>query len=228
MVGIKIPAQHRAAITYLVSLPNEDFGRLISALAETKPTMEPRALACHAALLAKLDVPQVELLIQAIVSLLQSRDPKDLPTDQVAKDIAGAAAEANLAELQQAPATRSILEDRLRQLLDLEQPLGITSRAITVLSQHKNAYQWARILTDVRPIFSRGDHPVPVATMIVHNLEIAAHTNNRVEKIFVALDSQDIRRLAKVLDRALVKEESLRTTMQKTQLPYIDVVPEVD
>jgi hypothetical protein len=222
---IKIPSRHTVALAELISLPDVEFASLRAALAEAQPTTAPTVLARRVAAATNIDTKRVERIVDALIALIRARDRQEFSTERVAKDVTEALSEEKVGDVEPNPERARAFEPQLRELLDLDQSLGITSRALTVLNQHKHIYQSARILTDVRAVFSRGDAPSPVAGMIVHNLEIETVTDGEPLRFFVALDTQDVRALAQVIERAVRKEEALRSVIQKTNLPYVDVVP---
>ncbi len=222
---INIPPRHRVALADLISLTDTDFLSLKAALAEAKPTTAPLVLARRVAATTSLAPKRVEQIVDALVALIRARDREDLSTERIAKDVTEVLSEEKVGDVEPNAERATAFEPQLRELLDLDQSLGITSRALTVLNQHKHIYQSARVLTDVRPVFSRGNQPLPVAGMIVHNLEIETQTDGELLRFFVALDTQDVRALAQVIDRALRKEDALRRVIQKTNLAYVDVVP---
>jgi hypothetical protein len=143
----------------------------------------------------------------------------------VVSDIAEAAASEKLGGLEPGSPAVPAFADKLTRLMSLEQPLGVTSRALDVMTQHKNPLRSSRILSDIRSIFSSGDDPRPVAAVIVHNLRLATMTDGDYFTFTAALDSQDLRSLAAVVARAIKKEESLKGAIQRAGLSYIDVLP---
>jgi len=224
----QIPERHSAALADLISMSDEQLRDISSALAKTKPTISPQTLAKRAAEKTEISSERFQAIIEALTSLIISREQNRLSSEQVAADISRAAAEKSLGGLQPSSPKVKEFEQRLVTLLALEQPLGISARALNVLTQHKNVFQWARILTDMRGVFSQGDSPKPIAAMIIHNLEIATFTDNDLSKFFAALDTEDLRALARVIDRAIKKERTLKDAIERAGLPYVEVVSSED
>jgi len=54
-------------------------------------------------------------------------------------------------------------------------------------------------------------------------LKIHFHKGNRHEEFFVALDTNDVRTLRAVLDRAEKKEAALRALLQTSGITYLDM-----
>ena len=73
----------------------------------------------------------------------------------------------------------------------------------------------ARILTDIRPIFHLDVLEKPESALLVHMLRITERdTFGKRADTYFALDSNDVRRLKGLVDRALKKEETLRNLMK--------------
>jgi hypothetical protein len=221
---VRIPYEHREGLANLIALSDEEANRLYQALAAEGPALYPPVLERRAAETSRLELSRVRPIIGAVISLITSRDRQGLSTDTVANDIATAAASEGVGGLQIDSPAVAIFKQRLVQFIGLEQPLGVTARALDVMTQHKNVLQRSRILTDIRPIFSSGDNPQPTAAVIVHNLQLVTYSDGDFVTFVAALDSQDLRSLAKVITRAIQKEKSLKSVISTGGLSYIDVV----
>lgn len=223
-MSVTIPLQHREGLANLISLSDDETSRLVDALAAESPALWPAVLAKRVAEKADLQPDRVESIVSALISLITTRDRLHFSTEKVVSDIAEAASSEKLGGLEPGSSAVPVFTDRLTRLMRLERPLGITSRALDVMIQHKNPLRSSRILSDIRSIFSSGDDPQPVAAVIVHNLQLATITDGNYFTFTAALDSQDLRSLAAVVARAIKKEESLKGAIERAGLSYIDVL----
>jgi hypothetical protein len=103
--------------------------------------------------------------------------------------------------------------DRLTELLRIDTPLGVSAKAMDVLSETERLYCRGRVVTDLRPIFSIDTESPPVSAVVLHTLRINYHVGQRKEiaQFFVTLEADDLRNLQSVIERAIAKEESLRS-----------------
>jgi hypothetical protein len=223
-MSLKIPLQHREGLANLISLSDEEASRLADALATEQPALWPTMLARQVAERSHLNSERVEEILRALISLITTRDRLDFSTEKIVNDIVEAASLEKLGGLEPGSSAVSVFADRLTRLMSLERPLGITSRALDVMIQHKNPLRSSRILSDIRSIFSSGENPQPVAAVIVHNLQLATMTDGEYFTFTAALDAQDLRSLATVVARAIKKEESLKDAIERAGLSYIDVL----
>jgi hypothetical protein len=223
---VTIPQEHKAAIAKLVSLSDDETSRLLDALNTLAPTIWPHALAKQAATKSALVAEDISSIVDALISLIASRDRNNFSTEKVVNDVAEAAASEGLAGIQAGSPEWTKLVERLTSFLSLERSLGVTSRALNVMTQHKHPFKSARILTDIRTVFSTGDDPQPIAALIVHNLQLTTVTDGYYHTFVAALDSLDLRSVASVINRAIKKEDRLKGVIQKSGLSYIEIVPE--
>jgi hypothetical protein len=106
----------------------------------------------------------------------------------------------------------------LARLLTNETLLGL-GKAIRLQYEHTNILTETRLITDVRPVFD-ADATKPVAAMICHTLRIAYTADGASKQLAFALDTQDLRSLAKVCERALRKADVLSAYLKEpTALP---------
>ncbi len=115
------------------------------------------------------------------------------------------------------------LEQRLDELLQIE-AVESTAHAIEILTQNPRNYGSARVLTDVRHVFSRDVREPPRGATIVEVLQL--HTwspNGTSDTTYVAMDEADLMELGAVVDRALKKTTTLRKAMQDQQLTYFQL-----
>jgi len=78
-------------------------------------------------------------------------------------------------------------------------------------------------LTDLRPIFHFDISEKPSAATVVHMLKIT-HRDHYGKKYdsFFALDSNDLVSMKQVIERASVKEETLREVMKDTGVTVLN------
>src|SRR5205085_649732 len=73
---------------------------------------------------------------------------------------------------------RETLRKRLELLLGLDSTLGVTAKALDVMTEHERTFCTARILSDVRPVFSGGAEHASAA-VIIHNLQLGFHRDGK-------------------------------------------------
>jgi hypothetical protein len=222
-MAIRIPEQHERPFGDLLLLSDEDEGVLCSALSDATPAISAQALARQVSSRVDIPVDQLTGMLAVLVSLTMSRDYHKISTDRIVHDAILQAKEEGIGPFADPETPVDPLKNRLIKLLSSSTALGITSRAVDIMTQHQNPFDSARVLTDVRYIFSQDDDPQPLASMIVHSLNLTTYSDGDLVSNFVALDSEDLRSLQAAIERALQKERTLEDMLRSSGIPYIPV-----
>lgn len=112
---------------------------------------------------------------------------------------------------------------RLQRLWELDNPLGIVGKAQMLMAEHQNLFVTARLISDLRPIFTSEADQVPSTCMLVHKLHISHYDQGEDDSdTFFVLDSDDLRELKKIIDRALRKEKLLTDFAKRSNIALLD------
>ena len=114
----------------------------------------------------------------------------------------------------------------VERILDVNKDLGVIAKANDVLTNHEHVYCTARMLTDIRPVFSSDAEQKPESFVLVHTLKITYHDDEEHKEFFVALDTADVRNLLEVIQRANTKTKTLETFFKESLLNYLEVEPQ--
>lgn len=121
------------------------------------------------------------------------------------------------------PADWPAFEDALAEIFSEDSALSLSAKALDVLTDHQRVFLHARVLTDLRPVFKSNIAEAPVAMIPVHSLKLVYRSEGVPRDFYVALDSQDVKSLLDVLQRAVSKEESLRGLVEEKGLTILEV-----
>jgi hypothetical protein len=91
--------------------------------------------------------------------------------------------------------------------------ITIVAKAIDLARAGNLAFSDVRIISDIRPVFGVELGATPPAAVVLHNLTIQ-HLGDEGD-YFVLLSKEDLKRLQKVIERALRKDEMLSETATK-------------
>jgi hypothetical protein len=223
MARLKIPKKQLSAIASLAVLPEDRVKILGEAIERTAPTLNSSAFFKNVGTNATgMQTEQVEAMVEALCGLSFIKESKHLSISDLTTAIVDAALEANADEFNQIDTNRDILADRLSDLLQLEKSLGVTAKALNVMTDYERIFCGVRILSDMRPVFTSSAESAS-AGFVVHNLSIHFHENGEHKEFFVALDNSDLDSLKDAIARAEKKTGFLRTAFQKAEITYLDV-----
>lgn len=215
MPEIRIPEGVRPALPKLARLSATTAKKLIAAVRDVEPSADQRRFV--RAVQERLPAgtrSSAEEIIEAVLSLAIGRDYVGLPIDEFAMRVASNSA------LKLTAVAQSSLRSRLGNLLEAR-PLQVTAKAVSLGYERDNTFIDARIVSDLRPVFTDTVGEGPAAAVIVHHLRVHHFDGTRHETTDFALDSDDLASLRAAVDRAEAKQQTLQQYLSRTKIPYI-------
>jgi hypothetical protein len=224
---IRVPKSHQGPLARLLALSESDFVSLRRALENLPPSLSLEDLAKKVASETGIDSDDSYGMLRVLASLYSARDSGGMELTRFLEDVLEAAEATGAPGLSGDGLDRARAKRYLKELLSLHKTLGISSKAFDVFSEHQNLFCNARILTDVRPVFSDDVKSEPEAFVVSHTLRISYHEGDELKAVFLALDSSELRDLSRTIDRALSKQRTLERLMKNSQLSVLSA-PEED
>jgi len=221
MATVIIPERDIDPLKQLAALPTETKEKFVSALRKAQPSLLLKEL--HAQIVDEVDVDKDALLgiVRMLGRMYMGRTGVEISAHDFASEL-----NEQLSEISDFPIdlededARSKFTKLISDILSIENSLGVTSKAVGVMTEHEHVYCRCRVLTDIRPVF--GDEPdQPKAAVIVHTLRLAFHSQDSHKEIYIAMDNSDVKELISALKRAEKKEQCLASFLDNTQLPLL-------
>lgn len=217
---LRIPERFRPGIVLLGKIPDASYEEILSACNGAPPVFATnRELAAWIVKgtpsVAESDVGSI---VDSLTSLYRLRTRSERTAAVLARDVAAAAREFDTTVGEK-------LEERLAALLALDVFNVTYAKAKDLQIDEERTFCDARIITDIRPVFGDMIGSLPNASIIVHTLKIGFHESGvpSHREIFIALDSNDIADLKKVLERAEEKEKRLKSVLDAAKIRLIDL-----
>jgi hypothetical protein len=88
----------------------------------------------------------------------------------------------------------------------------LVSITLDLMYEHENLLQSARVVTDIRPVFSEDASSIE-GSVVSHTLRLRYDSTEGDHSISIAMDEADIRELERQCKRALLKAQTSRTLM---------------
>jgi len=217
---LKIPSDQKPQFKKILELTDEQTKDLYAALETTPPAADFRVfLDDLSSRIRSLEEDEVYRIVAVLFAIYRFRDSAENRSDDVPDELARAyATSEDISEADQLK-----LASRLTQFLNHKSSLGLSAKATEILLQNSCSFTKARIITDVRPIFSGQEPSSPGGAVIIHMLKIEFLESSQPKEFFVALSTQDIKELKDVLERAGAKERSINALLQSSGLPVFGV-----
>lgn len=212
MATLRIPDKLRPGVSLLRKMDRPTTDAIVTALrsaASARPRDLSAWLSQHVTGLAKSDYLK---LAEAISGLYSRLDATDESVAEFATAVRDAAVRASAPDVPSEFELR-LLEENLRRILDVER-FATLVKAWSLQFENERDFCSARIVTDVRPVFSRDVSSGPAAMLLQHHLKLAYHEGSQDLKYFyVTLTDQDLAELRRILDRAEAKSRSLTAAL---------------
>ena len=223
MSALDIPDKYEYGIKLLLQMNDETGKKFIKALSESQPTLYIENLVESVSQKLKdiLTPSNVKDMIEALLALYGVRDSLDVETSEFIKNLEEAVLESE--SFSNISNNLQISKPLITELLDLDEPLSIASKAFNILLDHERVFLSSKILTDIRPIFSNRKVESPVGAVIVHMFKIDYREGSESKEFFVALDTADINKLENVLRRAKEKEKAIQPLLKRADVAYLVV-----
>lgn len=214
MADLRVPESMRSGLKLIADLSSEAVDDLRLVLEKNPEVLFSReATIRHAEKLRKLSLADAEALMESVVPLVYFKGAQGKSTQQILTDVS--------ASLQQekpfTPEQLTRFEKNLSRILDVS-GLVLAAKAIAVASDCPRLFSEARILSDLRPVFSEDVTAAPLGAVVTHNLRISYNEEGNEKEFFVYLDSKDLKSLQEQIGRALQKDSTLRRFLENSKL----------
>lgn len=220
MAWLRIPPRHVGGLAKLQRLSDAAVSSLIAILAKAPLTFSGDELLAFIADRSEEDKSTLDQIIPLLLSLTALRLRLDVDASRLAGVVCEAISEGEHPELAMPANDMSSFLQRLSRLLDVESLL-FPVKGPDVVSAHEYVFAYARVVSDIRPIFGSDVTAPPPAAAIVHTLQLTCHHTDGVRDFFVAMDEDDLSVLGDVVKRASLKAESLASLLRKVEVTVI-------
>lgn len=217
---LQIPHRFENSLVDFLSM-SRDVRKIFMDAIQTAPIMlSQRKLAKHIAPKIEFDKNKIAGIVAMLASLYRTME--DTPIDEFVDDVYDAAI--TLEKISTIEIEWDDIKNDLKTALSSDHTFGVTSKAMDILGHYPNTYCSSRLITDIRPVFGQDTNECPPASMVVHTLRISSHQETQgTTDYYVSLDSQDLKELRRIIERALKKETTLKSVIKDTKMQYLDL-----
>lgn len=213
MPTLRVPHAHRPALEDLARLSNVEVENLVQYFAKISPAhpqiFENIQDECG------LAPDSARLLVAALGGLVELKSrviTTALMSEQVAQD----------RTLELNDEERKRLDAHLRKLIEAP-AVARVAKAMVLQVEHSNIFRDVRMFSDFRPVLDEPLSADPSAVIVSHTLKIEyIDQSERVNKLFVVLDAEDLKKLYEVVEREVKKQEALDGFAERMNLSRFD------
>ncbi len=219
---LRLPTEDHPLLVKFFSLPKASVKSLVKFLQREPPALMRETLAARVSKRIKVSPRDASQLLSVVTNFFSAFRKSGLSIEDFLVEFRKALEETREAELHFEGRRWNEHKSYLVQILKCEKSIGVTSKALSVMTDHARIFRDARILTDLRPVFGSNPNEPPDAAVIVHTLKIEHMVDRENKDFFVALDSLDLDRLDKVIRRAKLKERGLKRSFSRNKTSILD------
>lgn len=219
-MAVRVPEAAKKSLAQAMALGATTYSSLLEAMRSAPTFLLVDDLARDVGTKANLPEAQTKEVVTLLANLYRVRELSGLSAEAFSDEVVQGAKTAGVpdAEATDIGAFKAFLVEALQ----LDQPLGVTSKVLDVMVQHDRVYCAARVLTDIRPVFGADINDGPQAAVLVHTLKLTYHDGPEMRDVFFAMDRSDIEGLRGALERAMKKEQTLRDFANRANLRLVD------
>jgi hypothetical protein len=221
VASVNIPEQALPDLKRIAELDDALFDSLLKAIGDSSPTLtKTQFSSALAEKVGTADDEDIQAVLKTAFALYTIKERAGITGQDLSEAVAASAAVSS-PEFQLPPEAKDRLQHRLSLLLGFDKTLGISAKALDVMTDHERIFCKARILSDLRPVFT--DQLECASAMIIHTLQIGFHQDGEHHDYYFALDTDDIQKLKGIIDRAERKTVALQSLLKKADMRYLEV-----
>jgi hypothetical protein len=213
-------------LAVLRDLGGDILGKIISTLSDltsaTKPSEIEEAIKSH---LPDEKADKLTALMRMMMSLYALRRQRDMNVEELIEGLNYAIDSSSKWEEGEIEKWRN-LDPQIRNFFSLTTVMSVV-KVLDLSYDYSNLLQNTKILTDVRPVFN--DEATCInGSVVSFTLRLYYNTLSESKTLSIALDKEDIIRLRKQCERALVKADTAKRFMVGNSIPMTVVAGEDD
>ncbi len=218
-----IPRPYQKGFGIILNLSKKDFDELYSNIENLVDSYSVKDLSEQIVKANKSftedNIKQIVIAIRGLTEIIENSEDT---IEETLEDIFDIIKEGNAEDIIYNNQNKEDFQSRVKKLLE-SKAIENSSKAIRVLTANQNNFLFARIITDIRPIFNTNVEETPKSAVIVHNLQLHYQDSHCAEHkdIFISLDSKDVQALKDALARAEKKERNLKSMLQNINLKLL-------
>lgn len=206
IAGISVPEEAVSVLIWLAKLPKEDQSAILAAATsfDAKAPSRNRIKRHFQKSLEGMDASRASELTSMLLSLVGLHQIQDFDLGAIAETVA------YHPSLSLEDNERENLTPLLTSLLTAT-PIYISAKALDIAEDNQFLFEWARILSDIRPIFAEKEGAEQQRfAAIVYTLKIGYADIEGRKEIYLALEEKDLDLLEKIISSARRDSASLK------------------
>ena len=219
-MALDIPERDAGSLAEIKTLKSASMEKFIAALVAATPTSNPDEMAKQ----ISKRVPSIpaELLtrfLRSLYTLYHIRELSGVSHPRFLEDLMDGLSGSRSLRLTQNDIVK--LRSNLDRLMSIDS-LNTIAKAARLQRDGERLYCTGKILSDIRSVFGKDPAARPLGAVLTHTLKVGYHEGSEHREFHVVLDSDDLEELSEVVQRAKVKDKTLRQLLRSIKLQGFD------
>lgn len=224
-MSLQIPEQLIPGIQKIVTAGDEAINAVISTLRELHPTLRAVQLAVEIATkTAEITREDALDIISTVAALIVISEEEGFSFEETINSISEFIDKnENFSNFSSDELIR--FTKRLNDLLNNSSTLKKSYRASQLFYEYERIFFDAKIVTDIRPLFSSSpdaENSGISAVTVTHTLKIQYRDSGGLKEFYVGLDLVDLENLHDEIVDALEKNKAIKSMLKNAKITYID------
>lgn len=206
----------------ITSLKEAVFLKLVQSLAEELDGFSARAnVYDYATKNAGDAATEFAMALESVMPLVLNENYSELPADDLVKGVIG-----GLSRVESysgwTTIEKKLLKIRLKKIL-ADTNVKLRARAWSLVLERPSVLRSARILTDLRPVFTEKNPAAIEACTVIHTLVMNVQEGTDTKTVHIALDTKDLASLSESINRAERKEKVLNALASRAGVASLQI-----
>ena len=218
---LRIPKEDIGSVAELFTLSDQDRNTLLDSLRKVEPSGQVGTFIGSVGKLSGLSEETLSRLLMVLLNLCSAAHARDSSIDYfVGDDVASAFALTEDERIHTSGPQWDKVREFLSEALETNS-LSATAKAMALVLAESHLFTFARIVSDIRLVFPKDPSTKPSAGMVIHSLKLNYLEDGERSAAEFVLDREDLLNLRKIIERALVKDQTLDKILQQIEVKRI-------
>ena len=217
-MAFSFPKEAISSVVELFTLSDQARSAILESLRQVEPSGQIGPLIGSVEKLSDLSEETLSLLLTLLLNLCSAAHAGDSSIDSfVRNDVASSFASTGDERIRTDGPEWEKVRSFLTEAIETNS-LTVAAKSRTLVLSESHLFLSARIVSDIRLVFPKDPSSLPSAGMVIHSLKLNYLEDGERSTTEFVLDREDLLNFRKVIDRALVKDQTLDKVLQQVEV----------
>ena len=220
-MSLRIPDEEIGSVAELFALSDQDRNTLLDSFRQVEPSGQIDSFIKSVGILSGLDEKTLSRILVVLLNLCSAAHTGDSSIDSfVSDEVASSFSLTGDERIQPDGPQWEKVSGFLTEALETNS-LSVTAKGRSLVLSESHFFLFAGIVSDIRLVFSKDPTALPSAGIVIHSLKLNYLKDREKSTAEFVLDREDLLKLKKVVERALVKDQTLGKILQNISVKRV-------